>query len=308
MLARWLRLFLLFEFGSYAILSGLHQWLGLSVAAVFVCMALLAASLRLLPVVFSFLHATLYQRLYPATNQAAYRFSWTSLRSEACMALALSWQQAFPKKQITCASSHKTAILLVHGYGCNSGFWWWLLPRLQAAGHPVDAVSLEPLFGDIDGYAEQISRAVNCLQALTGQPVLLVGHSMGGLACLAYLRRYGEDHIGKLITLGSPLRGTETAQLLPGGLSRNVDQMRCGSPWLKELWQFFDEWPLQIPLVCFYSQEDPMILPVDCATLAEAESRRLTDHGHLHMGYSDKVLRALLQEAQVLTAGMEELQ
>jgi triacylglycerol lipase len=28
-------------------------------------------------------------------------------------------------------------MLLVHGYGCNRGIWWWLRPRLEAAGHVV---------------------------------------------------------------------------------------------------------------------------------------------------------------------------
>ncbi|MGB0129349.1 MAG: hypothetical protein WBP72_17040, partial [Rhodocyclaceae bacterium] len=43
-------------------------------------------------------------------------------------------------------------VLLVHGYGCNRGSWWWLRPRLERAGLRVATVNLEPLYGSIDDY------------------------------------------------------------------------------------------------------------------------------------------------------------
>lgn len=62
--------------------------------------------------------------------------------------------------------------------------------------------------------------------------LLLVGHSMGGLVARAYLRRYGELRVARLITLGTPHRGSLLAHL---GIGRNARQMEPGSVWLREL-------------------------------------------------------------------------
>lgn len=299
MLASWLRLLLLFELGGYALLLGLRQWLGWSVWAVLLLSLLLALGLRLSPVAFSYLYAWLHQGFYRAAG--ARPVSWKAVAAEMGMALVLSWQQAFPRQAAAPAPQRGAdpgefmPLLLIHGYGCNRAYWWWLQPRLQAAGCKVATVDLEPVFGDIDGYAERISQAVNQLYRTTGQRVLLVGHSMGGLACLAYLRRYGEDHVSRLITLGTPLRGTDTAIF---GIGRNVEQMRRGSGWLQELWRFFDAWPLQTALICYYSVQDPLILPAEQATIAGVEHRLLPAHGHLQMGCSLQVLQALLHAAR----------
>jgi len=59
--------------------------------------------------------------------------------------------------------------------------------------------------------------------------VILVAHSMGGLACRAYLRRHGRGKVGRLITLGSVHCGTRLARL---GLGPNARQMQIGNPWL----------------------------------------------------------------------------
>ena len=81
-------------------------------------------------------------------------------------------------------------ILLVHGYGCNRAIWWWLRPRLEAAGHVVATLSLEPPWGDIDGFAEQLQQRIEAVCAATGAPRLtLVAHSMGGLVSRATVLR-----------------------------------------------------------------------------------------------------------------------
>jgi hypothetical protein len=37
-------------------------------------------------------------------------------------------------------------LLLIHGYQCNRGFWFWLRPRLEAAGWIVATHNLEPVW------------------------------------------------------------------------------------------------------------------------------------------------------------------
>ena len=180
-------------------------------------------------------------------------------------------------------------VLLIHGYQCNRSFWFWLRPRLEAAGWTVATHSLEPVFSDIDAYAEGIARRIVEVLAATGAPqVILVGHSMGGLASRAYLRRHGTAKVARLITLGSPHRGTLLASL---GLGPNARQMRIGSPWLNALAA-----PLPPASVSIYSCHDNYVFPQQaCSTLEGATNVAIGGVSHLGMAFSPRVLGGLME-------------
>lgn len=182
-------------------------------------------------------------------------------------------------------------LLLIHGYQCNRGFWFWLRPRLEAAGWTVATHSLEPVWGDIDSYAEGIERRIVEVLSVTGAPqVILVGHSMGGLACRAYLRRYGNAKVARLITLGSPHHGSHLA---PFGLGRNAQQMRLGSPWLAAL---AASGAVSLPpeSVSIYSCHDNYVAPQQaCSTLAGARTIAISGVSHLGMAFSPLLLDKL---------------
>ena len=118
-------------------------------------------------------------------------------------------------------------ILLVHGYGCNRAIWWWLRPRLEAAGHVVATLSLEPPWGDIDGFAEQLQQRIEAVCAATGAPRLtLVAHSMGGLVSRACLARHGAARVAALISIASPHGGSRLAHLGLGRCARQCSPAR----------------------------------------------------------------------------------
>jgi triacylglycerol lipase len=180
-------------------------------------------------------------------------------------------------------------LLLIHGYQCNRGFWFWLRSKLEAAGWTVATHSLEPVFADIDAYAAGIARRIDEVLAATGAPqVILVGHSMGGLACRAYLRRHGTEKVARLITLGSPHHGT---LLAPMGLGPNARQMRTDSPWLKALVA-----PLPPAAVSIYSCHDNYVFPQQAgSTLEGAANVAIGGVSHLGMAFSPQVLGKLLE-------------
>src|SRR5262249_38419146 len=94
----------------------------------------------------------------------------------------------------------RPAVLLVQGYLCNRAVWRGLLDSRRLAVANVATVNLEPILGSIERYAEVIRNAVEKLRAATGaQQVVLVGHSMGGLAIRAYLREFGDGSVSKVI-------------------------------------------------------------------------------------------------------------
>ena len=186
-------------------------------------------------------------------------------------------------------------VLLIHGYQCNRGFWFWLRPRLEAAGWTVATHSLEPVFSDIDAYADGIARRIDEVLAATGtSQLILVGHSMGGLALRAYLRRHGAGKVARLITLGSPHQGTELARL---GLGPNARQMRVNSPWLRGLAA-----PLPATSVSIYSCHDNYVFPQQaCSTLQGAANVAIGGVSHLGMAFSASLRGKLLQALEAPT-------
>lgn len=257
MLARLMRLWLLFELCACLGLGLVwHALLAWSWGRVFLSLVLLALLLRLLVVLTT---QWLAVWLNPQTRLLTRYPLALWLRSLAQEWLAfsviqasMSWPQFMPRRDCNRPREPgQQVLLLVHGYGCNRGFWWWLKPRLEARGLQVATLTLEPLLGSISGYTEQLAQRVNRLCQETGAArVWLVGHSMGGLACLAYLARYGEARVQGLITLGSPHGGTHMARLGPG---RNCEEMRPGSLWLRQLADDFALLPLRVPLIAAWS-------------------------------------------------------
>lgn len=226
------------------------------------------------------------------------------LEEYAALILLFSMVQPFEKfwlgpDRLGHCATRRTPLLLIHGYQCNRGFWFWLRPKLEAAGWTVATHSLEPTWTGIDNYVEGIARRVDEVLAATGAPqLILVAHSMGGLACRAYLRRHGRDKVARLVTLGSPHCGTRLAKL---GIGPNARQMRTGSDWLLALGA-----PGAVPLppdsVSIYSCHDNYVYPqADSSQLDGATHIAISGVGHVGMAVSPKILvrlREVLEDAR----------
>jgi triacylglycerol esterase/lipase EstA (alpha/beta hydrolase family) len=176
-------------------------------------------------------------------------------------------------------------VLLVHGYLCNRGFWNRWYPRLQSQGIAFVGVSLEPVFGSIDDYADQIDAAVVQLQRATGQAPLVVCHSMGGLVLRAWRRRRLQRgasaaaldaRIHHVLTIGTPHRGTWLARL---GRQTNAVQMRRDSPWLQGLAQS-ESAAWRARFTCVWSDCDNVVFPPCCGVLEGAASVHRPGRGH----------------------------
>jgi triacylglycerol lipase len=185
--------------------------------------------------------------------------------------------------------AEKLPVLLVHGYRCNSGLWWWMIPRLRAAGFAAEAIDLEPALASIDKFAEQLHHAIEAYLQETGSLKLrLVTHSMGGLAARAYLKRYGGQRVDKVITLACGHHGTRIACF---GLGKAAREMEPGSAWLAALPE-----PAPAPVVTVWTAQDNFIAPQTSSRLAGAQDIILTGMGHLTLVFSRRVLDIVLKE------------
>jgi pimeloyl-ACP methyl ester carboxylesterase len=166
------------------------------------------------------------------------------------------------------------------------GLWmrgFMLLPlkrRLAAAGYVVHIGDYASVTRGVDDSATRLAERARRWRA----PLLhLVGHSLGGLVALKMLRQAPDLRFGKVICLGTPLRGSAAARGLasfPGGrsfLGKNHAMLQQG----------LAEWRSPYPLgmvagrvpVGIGALLAPITLPHDgTVSLAETELSGLTDH------------------------------
>ena len=141
---------------------------------------------------------------------------------------------------VNAASPAQPPVLIIHGYLATRGSLHLLERHLTDRGLIVMSYPFGPLnVGDIRDSAGLIARKVESIVAQTGiARVDIVGHSMGGLVGLDYLKRLGGRHrVRRLVMLGTPMQGTWSALLglvtAPLGLASL--QLLPGSPFLREL-------------------------------------------------------------------------
>ena len=230
---------------------------------------------------------------------------WALLRAWWLEALTCTWVfgwlQPFAHRQqpdwLPPTPTGQRGVVLVHGFLCNRGVWLPWLPELRARGHAYVALTLEPAFGSVDDYVAAIDTAMRQVQAATGLPPVLVGHSMGGLAARAWLRTLAQppaQRVHRILTLGTPHHGTWPARF---SHTTNGMQMRPDSPWLQAL--AASEGAAQRALFsCWYSDCDNIVYPTRSATLDGAENHLLHGLGHVHMLYAPQVRAACWQALQ----------
>ncbi|MBI2424790.1 MAG: alpha/beta fold hydrolase [Candidatus Hydrogenedentes bacterium] len=187
--------------------------------------------------------------------------------------------------------SSGTAVVFVHGFCCNSGFWLPLQREVAIhVPHALYAITLDPLWASIDTSTRQLEALLDSVAEEGNERIILVGHSMGGLVSRSCYQHYAHrDRIVQIITIGSPHHGTRHAHVSPW---RNAKQMRPGNAWLAGLnastWQ-------HPRLTSIYSLHDTVIAPQLSSRLDGAENMELTGIGHMEMSRHTEIQAALLQ-------------
>jgi len=193
------------------------------------------------------------------------------------------------------APTDRLPVILVHGYFGNRGFFGALLRHFEEMGvEPVFAPDFPATFATIEDFAAALDRDIERIAAATGQPrVVLVCHSMGGLATRRYLADKGSARVAKVITIASPHGGTVLSSL---GLGANAAQMRRNCDFIAGL-QRAETAGAPCPFTSIYSLDDNMVTPQDTSRLDWARHVALAGMGHI----------TILQNAATFEAVMKEL-
>jgi triacylglycerol lipase len=172
------------------------------------------------------------------------------------------------------AADRPGPVLLVPGYGGNTGSLAPLADRLRAAGREVTVVSLPgDGTGDLAAQASTVDGYVRT--ALAGSPagsVDIVGYSAGGVVARLWVQRFDGVHKARrVVTLGAPHHGTSLAAagtvVAPDACPTACQQLAPGSALLSGL-----RTPVPAPpaWLAVWTAEDQTVTPPDSARLEGA--------------------------------------
>jgi triacylglycerol esterase/lipase EstA (alpha/beta hydrolase family) len=306
-----LRLLLLAQAGAaLAIAAGAWRWFGVAAPAAVLLGAGLVLLVRLLINANNFRLSSRSASATPAEFRLKAGAGLRLFGEEfAASMLQSSWSmpRAAPR-QVIFPGSTCPPVLMLHGYGCNCGYWAALTPLLDAAGISHATLDLEPVTGDIDGYVPAVQQAAEGLCAAAGAPTLtVVAHSMGGLVARAWLRAHGTARVARVITLGTPHHGTSLAGF---GVGRNAAQMRrsrvndntgtaagdgLDNPWLDEL-AAGESVDTRALITSIYSHHDNIVSPQTSSFLDGARNIDFGGVGHVALGRNRRVLARVMRE------------
>lgn len=192
-------------------------------------------------------------------------------------------------------AKRKTPILLVHGYLNRASIWLYLGNKLSKKYQgSVYTLNLKNPFSSIEDFAKQVQKKAKQIEKEQGtNDLILIGHSMGGIVSLYYSINLAIDkNIVRVITLGSPLRGTKMAFL---GLGKCAKQMRRGSPFLKKLEESYNK-KAEPELFHIATKKDQIVLPYTSSFIMKDKKKRLLldNIGHMELVYSKEAVKKIL--------------
>lgn len=188
------------------------------------------------------------------------------------------------------AHGRRHPVVLLHGFAMNRTNWVWLGSRLARRG-------IGPLYGTTYFSPQSICASALHLQRFVervrrrenAERVDIVAHSLGGLVARYYIEKLGgAEHVGRLVTIGSPHGGTRIGRL--GFLIPSAKESLADSAFYRDLG------PVKagVAYTSVWSRADAIIEPPESASIAPAGHDCVFDDlGHLSLLMSPRVLDAV---------------
>lgn len=114
--------------------------------------------------------------------------------------------------EIAVPGGRRPKVVLVHGLCMGRPVMQVLAKRLRSDGFEVGCFGYNTLTGSLAKSAERLAAFVH----RDARPVVLVGHSLGGLVSLQAAQSLGVEKLAAVVLLGSPYQGAQAARVLHG--------------------------------------------------------------------------------------------
>ncbi|MEB3263481.1 MAG: alpha/beta fold hydrolase [Synechococcus sp.] len=196
-----------------------------------------------------------------------------------------------------CPPAAGPPLVLVHGMWDTPRLFDRLKRVLGERRAPLLIPHLPHRFGitPIEELAELLGMHIEAAFGLE-QPLDLLGFSMGGVIGRAWIQLLGgHRRTRRLISVGSPQRGTLTARPWPRWPLAGIADLKAGSTLLQRLNTNLDA---LLPVECcsFYCQPDLMVMPPWRAVLPIGPSRSLPVWSHHQLMTHPAALHPLVEE------------
>lgn len=181
------------------------------------------------------------------------------------------------------------SVLTLPGFGSGDGAMLTVRRRLRLAGFKTHKWGLGFNRGNVPELLPRVVDRVTEIYETTGQPVRMVGWSLGGYLAREAAREV-PDKVAHIVTLASPIRGGPKYTV-------TADYYRRQGADLDELETIIadrDSRPLRVPVTCVYSKADGI---VDWRAVIDDSNPHATNVevgcSHLAMGFDPDILHIM---------------
>ena len=192
-------------------------------------------------------------------------------------------------------NSSKRPIILIHGLWNTSAIFNSLIKKLDYYDVEYYAPTLEHYLGRISiiKLAESIDELI-IKKYGNEREIDILGFSMGGIIASYWIKKFnGYLKTKKFISIGSPHRGTLTAQFVPKILFKGIYEMKINSSLLKELSEY-DYLLKKIDCISFYTKWDFMVFPGSRAILPVGRKYNLNIYKHRNLVRNPIAINAIV--------------
>jgi len=193
--------------------------------------------------------------------------------------------------------SNKRPIILIHGLWNTSDIFKSLTRKLDRYSIDYFAPTLQHDFGKVS--IIDLTKILNELilnKYGLDRKIDLLGFSMGGIIGSYWLKYFkGNKRIKKFISVGSPHKGTLTAQLVPRLPLKGISEMKINSKLLKDLYSSND-FLENVNCISFFTNWDLMVFPGWKAYLPKGNKYSLNIFKHKNLIRNEYAINEIVKK------------
>jgi pimeloyl-ACP methyl ester carboxylesterase len=202
---------------------------------------------------------------------------------------APAWLASAPRRGVRPGS-----VILLPGFDTGPGYLRLLQARLRRRGHRVRDWGLGHNTGDAVRSRAELRPVVQEMVAAHGEPVSLVGWSLGGYISREYAREHPDD-VRMVVTLGTPVVGGPRYTTAAGryrSQGHDLDQVEQA---VRDRYAV----PLRVPVAAIYSKRDGIVAWQACIDRWSPNVRHIeVRETHVGLVLSPRVVNIVAEEIE----------